>query len=82
MGINNNEMDTGTYEVIKSRLVGHGDDLKARLDKLNTQRKEVFGSIETKLLSSERIITENNCVPRDMAPVDGGFIFGYNVHMG
>ncbi len=45
-------------------------------------RKEVFGSIETKLLGSERIITENNCIPRDMAPVDDCFIFGYNVHMG
>lgn len=33
-------------------------------------------------MSSERIITDNNCVPRDMAPVDNHFIFGYNVHMG
>jgi len=75
-------MDTGTYDVIKSRLEKQGVDLKSKAEQLNTVRKEVFGSIETKLLSSERIITENNCIPRDMAPVDDSFIFGYNVHIG
>ncbi|WP_242985356.1 DNA repair ATPase [Vallitalea okinawensis] len=81
-GNNNDGMENGTYEVIRNRLIKHGDDLKERLEKLNTVRKEVFGSIETKLLGSERIITENNCIPRDMAPVDDCFIFGYNVHIG
>lgn len=75
-------MDNGTYEVIKSRLGKQGDDLITKAEKLNTVRKEVFGSIESKLLSSERILTENNCVPRDMAPVDDCFLFGYNVHIG
>ncbi|QUI25625.1 DNA repair ATPase [Vallitalea pronyensis] len=75
-------MENGTYEVIKNRLVKHGNDLKARTEKLNAVRKEVFGSIDTKLLGSERMITEHNCIPRDMAPVDDSFIFGYNVHMG
>lgn len=78
----NKEMETGTYEVIKGRLAKQGDELKDRVEKLNLARKEVFGSIDTKLLGSERIITENNCIPRDMAPVDGCFIFGYNVHIG
>ncbi len=78
----NNDMENGTYEVIKNRLVKQGNDLKERVHKLNSVRKEVFGSIETKLLGSERIITENNCIPRDMAPVDDFFIFGYNVHIG
>lgn len=75
-------MDTGTYDVIKSRLEKQGVDLKSKAEQLNTVRKEVFGSIETKLLSSERILTENNCIPRDMAPVDDCFLFGYNVHIG
>jgi hypothetical protein len=75
-------MDSGTYEVIKNRLSGQGDDLKEALEQLNSARKDVFGSIETKLSSSERIITENNCVPRDMVPVGHRFIFGYNVHIG
>lgn len=78
----NREMENGTYEVIKNRLTKHGQDLMERVEKLNVVRKEVFGSIETKLLGSERIITENNCIPRDMAPVDDMFIFGYNVHIG
>ncbi len=75
-------MDNGTYEVIKSRLKTQGDDLIAKAEKLNKVRKDVFGAIETKLLSSERVLTENNCIPRDMAPVDNCFIFGYNVHIG
>lgn len=75
-------MEASTYEVIKSRLAKQGGDLIQKIDDLNSLRKDVFGSIETKLISSERIITENNCVPRDMAPVDDRFIFGYNVHIG
>lgn len=75
-------MDNGTYEVIKSRLQQQGNDLIAKAEQLNTVRKDVFGAIETKLLSSERVLTENNCIPRDMAPVGECFIFGYNVHMG
>lgn len=78
----NKEMESGSYEVIKNRLITHGNDLMERVESLNAERKEVFGSIETKLLGSERILTENNCIPRDMAPVDGFFLFGYNVHMG
>jgi hypothetical protein len=79
---NNMDMEDSTYEVIKNRLIKQGSDLKERVEKLNASRKEVFGSIETKLLSSERIITENNCIPRDMAPVEDSFIFGYNVNIG
>ncbi|MCK8058955.1 MULTISPECIES: DNA repair ATPase [unclassified Fusibacter] len=75
-------MDSGTYEVIKSRLEKQGVDLKTRAEKLNATRKDVFGSVDTKLLASERILTENNCIPRDMAPVDDCFLFGYNVHIG
>ncbi|MGH4118759.1 DNA repair ATPase [Clostridium sp.] len=82
INIKNNDMDSSTYEVIKNRLAKQGNDLKERVESLNLVRKEVFGSIETKLLSSERIITENNCIPRDMAPVDDSFIFGYNVNIG
>ncbi|MEO2508423.1 DNA repair ATPase [Clostridium paraputrificum] len=76
------DMENGTYEVIKNRLLKQGSDLKERVEKLNKERKNVFGSIETKVLGSERIITDNNCIPRDMAPVEDYFIFGYNVHIG
>ncbi len=75
-------LEGGTYEIIRERLAGLGTDLRGRLEKLNVARKEVFGSIETTLLGSERITTRNNCVPRDMVPVGNRIVFGYNVHIG
>lgn len=72
----------GTYEVIQNRLATHGKDLLGRLTKLNTLRKSVFGAIDTKLLSSDRITTDNYCVPRDMVSIGDCFIFGYNVFIG
>jgi hypothetical protein len=75
-------MEKGTYEVIKNRLINHGVELRERVNKLNKVRKDTFGSIETNLLGSERIITEHDCIPRDMAPVEDLFIYGYNVHIG
>ena len=42
----------------------------------------MFGSIETKLLATERITTANNCVSRDIVSIGDRFIFGYNVHIG
>ena len=35
-----------------------------------------------RLLGTERIRTENNCVPRDIAQVGGAMLFGYNVFIG
>jgi hypothetical protein len=76
------QLDRGTYEIIRQRLDGHAAELKSRLDKLNVARRDVFGSIETKLLATERITTSNNCVARDMMAVGERFLFGYNVHLG
>lgn len=76
-------LDQGTYEILRSRLATHGAELRSRLDQLNAARQEVFGAITTALVATERITTQNNCIPRDMIPVGGGrFIFGYNVHLG
>ena len=76
------QMEGGTYEIIRNRLSGHGKELRKRLEELNEARREVFGSIETTLLGTERITTENNCVPRDIFSIGSRFIFGYNVHIG
>ncbi len=76
------QLEGGTYEIIRNRLLQHSDDLKTRLDKLNLARKDVFGAIETTLKGSERISTDNNCVPRDMIALGNRFIFGYNVFIG
>jgi len=76
------QIRNGTYEILRSRLANHGKELRTRLDQLNKARKEVFGGVDTRLLSSQRISTSNNCVPRDMVTIGDKFIFGYNVFVG
>jgi hypothetical protein len=76
-------LEQGTYEVIRNRLAAHGADLQARLDRLNEARQEVFGTIHTELLETDRIATRNKCIPRDMVAIGKQrFIFGYNVQIG
>ncbi|CAM3334576.1 DNA repair ATPase [Kibdelosporangium persicum] len=75
-------LDEGTYELLRARLAGHAAALTARAEELNTKRLEVFGSTELRLIGTERIRTENNCVPRDVVPVNGSMLFGYNVFIG
>lgn len=76
------QLEGGTYEIIRNRLLQQNKDLDARLSKLNEARKAVFGSIDSALITTERITTEHNCSARDMVPVNSSFIFGYNVHLG
>ncbi|MBN2711295.1 MAG: DNA repair ATPase, partial [Planctomycetes bacterium] len=75
-------LETGTYEIIRNRLLSHGEELRGRIDKLNAARKATFGAIEPTLISTERVTTANNCVPRDMIAVGNVLLFGYNVHIG
>lgn len=75
-------LEEGTYEIIRKRLLNAGDELRSKLNDLNSSRKEVFGSIETTLLSTERVTTNNNCIPRDIVTIGQSFLFGYNVHIG
>jgi len=76
------QLEGQTYEIIRKRLADAGGRLRQRVSQLNDARKEVFGAIETELLSTQRVTTENNCVARDMVAVGSGFLFGYNVHIG
>lgn len=77
------KLEAGAYEVIRKRLDAQGGELGVRLEKLNADRKAIFGGIETNLLSTARLTTENNCVPRDMSGIGPKrFIFGYNVVLG
>ena len=76
------QLDQGTYQVIRQRLDALALQLRERVDKLNAARREVFGGIELKLTGSDRITTPHNCVPRDMAAVGRRFLFGFNVHFG
>ncbi len=75
-------IERGTYEVIRERLAAHGKTLAAKAASLNKRRIEVFGGTEMALLGSDRIRTENNCVPRDIVEVGELLLFGYNVFIG
>lgn len=76
------QISTGTYEIIRNRLNNHRSDLQQRLKKLNEERQQVFGSLETRLIANDRINTENNCIARDIVSLGTTCIFGYNVHFG
>ena len=76
------ELAAGTYEVLRNRLREAAADLRKRLEKLNHDRNEVFGNIETTLLSTERITTQHNCIPRDLVAIGNHVLLGYNIHFG
>ncbi|MCD0450388.1 DNA repair ATPase [Actinocorallia sp. API 0066] len=76
------ELDAGTYEVLRSRLTAQAASLKEAAAALNARRTEVFGGSELRLVGTERIRTENHCVPRDIVAVGGVMLFGYNVYVG
>ena len=75
-------LEAGTYEIIQSRLSKQKTELINRLNSLNDSRKDVFGAIETELVSNDRINTDNNCIAADIIALDDVCIFGYNVHFG
>nr|MDA3959866.1 DNA repair ATPase [Planctomycetota bacterium] len=77
------EIEASTYEVIRKRLVDQGTTLGERVGSLNTRRQELFGGVESALISTERVRTENNCIPRDVVSLnDKQLLLGYHVRMG
>ncbi|SNT46929.1 AAA domain (dynein-related subfamily) [Streptosporangium subroseum] len=76
------ELDAGTYEVLRARLTEQAAELARQAEALNAERLEVFGGAELRLIGTERIRTENNCVPRDIVSIGGLMLFGYNVFIG
>jgi len=76
-------LEGGAYDIIRQRLLEQGRVLRERMERLDTRRREVFGSVEFGLLNTHRIATEHNCVPRDMIQLgQGKFLFGFNVRFG
>lgn len=83
ISVNNNQhLEQGTYEIIRSRLNSQKNSLVEKIDQLNIERKKIFGSIETQLIANDRINTDNNCIARDIIAINNLCIFGYNVHFG
>ncbi len=77
------QLEGGSYEVIRGRMEKHGAVLRERIEQLNDSRKDIFGSIDPALIATERVSTEHNCVSRDMVSIGGNrFIFGYNIQFG
>ncbi|MFI6324960.1 DNA repair ATPase [Nonomuraea sp. NPDC050556] len=75
-------LEAGTYEVLRNRLIGQARELAAAAEAVNAKRLTVFGGAELRLLGTERIRTENNCVPRDIVSLGDRMLFGYNVFIG
>lgn len=76
------DISGGTYEILRNRLRDGATLLRGRLAALNEDRSTVFGNIETKLLATQRLTTDHNCVPRDLISIGRHFLFGYNVQFG
>ena len=74
--------DAGTYEILRARLSQQAGELARGAEALNQQRLDVFGATEMRLVGTDRIRTENNCVPRDIVSVGGLMLFGFNVFIG
>ncbi|WP_329600104.1 DNA repair ATPase [Streptomyces pseudovenezuelae] len=75
-------LDTGTYEVLRDRLTAQAAELARRAEALNALRTEEFGATRLELTSTQRLRTEHNCVPRDIAAVGETLLFGHNVFLG
>ena len=72
----------GSYDVIRRRLLERAAELGKRCDALNAARQKLFGGRELALLATDRVRTENNCVPRDVVSVAGHLLFGFQVFIG
>lgn len=72
----------GSYEIIRDRLLEQSKKLSTKVEKLNEQRIKEFGGSKNEILSKIKIRTENNCVPIDMAQVNGQLLVGYQVSVG
>jgi hypothetical protein len=75
-------LEGGAYEILKERLRKQGVALQEKVNALNEARRTLFGGLETKVLESGRIITQNNCIARDIVALGDKLIFGYDVFIG
>lgn len=73
---------TGSYEVLHARLAAQARELRENADALNARRRETFGGGELQIVGSERVRTENNCVPRDIVALGPHLLFAYNTFIG
>lgn len=75
-------LNTGTYEIIQNRLNAQRQDLIKRINKLNDDRKQVFGGVDFSLIANERLSTDQNCRIKDIFALEDLCLVGYNTHLG
>lgn len=80
--MSNDSLQVSTYEVLRKRLQDGASQLRERFQWLNAERSEVFGNVDTRLLSTVHVTTSHNCVPRDLVSVGQHLLLGYNVQFG
>lgn len=76
------QLNSGTYEIIQNRLNEQKNDLIQRLQKLNENRKNIFGGVDFSLIANERISTDHSCIAKDIYSLGDHLIFGSNAHLG
>ena len=74
--------DAGAYDVLKTRLLQQGSQLKSLSQSFNQQRQETFGGQDFKLIGKVNVQTDAKCIPIDMAQVNQHLLFGYHVQVG
>lgn len=80
--MSNEQLNSGTYEIIQNRLNEQKLDLIQRIQALNEDRKKVFGGIDFSLIANERISTDQNCQIRDIFSLENLCLVGHNTHLG
>ena len=80
--MSNEKLNTGTYEIIQSRLNEQKEDLIQRIQSLNDDRKKVFGGVDFSLIANERISTDQNCTIKDIFSLGKLCLVGHNTHLG
>jgi hypothetical protein len=53
-------LGSATYEILRQRLQTLGGALRERIGRLDARRREVFGSVESRILQADRITTAHN----------------------
>lgn len=80
--VNNAVKNGGSYEIIRQRLLEQSKSLSTKVEKINELRIKEFGGSKNEILSKIKIRTDNNCLPIDMAQVNGQLLVGYQVNVG
>ena len=75
-------LSSGSYDILRQRLLNLDAELNRRLGSLNQRRRELFGGQDNQLVGDDRVTTAKTCVPRDIVAVGDRLVLGYNVPVG